>query len=696
MLTRRSTSALLTLLAVSAPWSAGCRDCFSEKNPGSCLLDTSPAGADDSGPPPTTPHEILETYCWKCHGQEGTIEGGMNYILSLEDLIANNKVKPGDATGSRLYQRMADGTMPPAGNDAPSDAEIDIIKEWIDGGATSDESFICVVGERTFITNDDLFQTAYTDLQTYDDAEKPFVRYISFAHLYNAGVCDDQLDTFRVALSKAVNNLSWKAEITNPIAVDANQVIYRIDLRDYRWEPFAEDPFTAWEYVVSENPYAFNYGETYSVYNSLREGTRARTPIVNGDWFVKVAAAPPLYHEILDIPTNVNDWLAQFGVDVELNVANYSVDRAGFKLSGVSFYNRLIERHDAAYGYCWVSYDFAGDEVAEDKSLCNNPIDPEYDGGEMFCSLPNHMQAYYLAIATGERIDVGPSAVVNDPNRAYDDDFTSQVVNGVSCNNCHYMGVIPKADIIAGDDGCAVDSIADRNDLDLVELLYAENGDEVGQMGYLQSSDSEYFLAAVDEASVPRVVENIDDDLDAVEAGDGDGYLVDGEPVFALSREFDEAVNLARAMAELGLEEDELDLNDFPDELKDALEDLDSGNTVSRKEFLSVAGELICYLETGAFDGAINDNATSCDEAGACGPSGLACLDDQYCIEQTYAFIDPDAGELVAGVIADKPDNNFDFGLCAECLSSEADFCDDGADNDCDGDADSADTADCP
>src|SRR5262245_14967571 len=40
-------------------------------------------------------HAILEQYCHRCHGRDGSLEGGMNYILDRDKLVARKKVLPG-------------------------------------------------------------------------------------------------------------------------------------------------------------------------------------------------------------------------------------------------------------------------------------------------------------------------------------------------------------------------------------------------------------------------------------------------------------------------------------------------------------------------------------------------------------------------------------------------------------------------
>ena len=68
---------------------------------------------------------VLKTHCYRCHGQDGAIEGSMNYVTDLAKLVARKKVLPNDLKGSRLYRRVDEGTMPPPDEQPrPSAAEI--------------------------------------------------------------------------------------------------------------------------------------------------------------------------------------------------------------------------------------------------------------------------------------------------------------------------------------------------------------------------------------------------------------------------------------------------------------------------------------------------------------------------------------------------------------------------------------------
>ena len=111
------------------------------------------------------------------------------------------------------------------------------------------------------------------------------------------------------------------------------------------------------------------------------------------------------------------------------------VVRAGVRASGVSRNNRVVERHDSAFGAYWKSYDFATSQG--EQNIFTNPLRLRPDGGEMVFNLPNGMQAYYIADRDGKRIDSAPIEIVSDRNHPDD----PVVRNGISCMGCHYAGM---------------------------------------------------------------------------------------------------------------------------------------------------------------------------------------------------------------------------------------------------------------
>ena len=87
------------------------------------------------------------------------------------------------------------------------------------------------------------------DLDDMDERSRRFARYFSIAHLANAGLSEDQLQTYRHGLAKLVNSLSWQSDIVAPKAIDPGRTVFRIDLRDYRWNA------AVWQRILDAYPY---------------------------------------------------------------------------------------------------------------------------------------------------------------------------------------------------------------------------------------------------------------------------------------------------------------------------------------------------------------------------------------------------------------------------------------------------------
>lgn len=83
---------------------------------------------------------ILQNACYSCHGTAAA--GGLNQITDAAYLKTAGQVVPGNALGSKLYQRMLGGTaamplpmMPPAGK--LNAADLSLIADWINAGAAA-------------------------------------------------------------------------------------------------------------------------------------------------------------------------------------------------------------------------------------------------------------------------------------------------------------------------------------------------------------------------------------------------------------------------------------------------------------------------------------------------------------------------------------------------------------------------------
>ena len=160
-------------------------------------------------------------------------------------------------------------------------------------------------------------------------------------------------------------------------------------------------------------------------------------PSIYIDWFLATASLPPLYHDLLSLPLTDRELETRLEVDVVRNLLNapgVRVRRAGFNDSGVSNNNRVVERHTSRYGAYWKSYDFAGSVGTQ--NIFTHPLAFTHDGGEVVFNLPNGLQGYYLANASGFRLDAAPINIVSNPAAS-----DPTVRNGLSCMGCHTEGM---------------------------------------------------------------------------------------------------------------------------------------------------------------------------------------------------------------------------------------------------------------
>ena len=469
--------------------------------------------------------EILKSRCYYCHGEDGAAEGGLNFILDYDRLVATKHIVPEEPLNSGLYRKIVLNDMPK--DDEPlSDDEKQLIKDWIAAGAPS---FNPKKAARAFINPGQVYDYLAEDILKQPEDARKYKRYFSIVHLYNAGTGEDELETYRRGLSKLVNSLSQGDTIEVPQAVDAAKTIYRVDIRHYKWES------ESWDQIGEEFPYKIAY--EFDTYETVVRETQALVPIVNTDWFVTAAAIPPLYHDLLEMPETAEELEFLFGINVELNIERGRVVRAGFNRSGVSGNNRIIERHRSLDGPYWKSYDFGEvDGAASERNIFERPVGPgrndgfKHDGGELIFTLPNGLQAYMLVDGEGKRIDKGPIDIVQDDKRP-----DRQVVNGLSCMTCHARGIIVKQDqirptVIANK--LAYEQGFGEEGLEHILEIYP--GQE--ELDRLFKQDRDRFAAAVQETG---------------------GRVTDTEPIVTLALRFEEEVDLARAAAEAGLPENE-------------------------------------------------------------------------------------------------------------------------------------------
>lgn len=462
---------------------------------------------------------VLKTHCSRCHGGpqvasgEGD-EGGFDHVLDLARLIEKRLIVPGKPDGSELLHLVEAGDMPPAeAPTRPSAEDIAALRQWISRGAPLPGAMR--EPDRAFVSPADLERVIASDLRSQLATRRPHLRYITLAHLHNAGSSAEELAIVHQGLYKLLASLSWKPQLHIPRGVGSQGLILRVDLRALGWSR------AIWDWIIERDPYAVIHDSADSRY--IRRATRATVAQVRADWLISAAAAPPLYHEILDIPTQLGELERRLGLDVARDVQRHRAMRAGFNGSGVSQHNRVIERHDLGHDrYYWQSFDFRSS--AGERNIFAVPLEFRPDGGEIIFSLPNGFQGYMIVDERGRRIDKAPTEVVADPRRP-----DRAVTNGISCMGCHDRGIIPKKDEIR-DHVLANRRAFERRSVPATRDILAlyPPGDRLRAMF---ARDRKRFARAMKRAGITGKV----------------------EPINASARMFEAELDLVRAAAELGL-----------------------------------------------------------------------------------------------------------------------------------------------
>jgi mono/diheme cytochrome c family protein len=452
---------------------------------------------------------LLKERCFACHGANGVARKNV-FVLDRDRLVQSKAVTPGDPN-SLLIKVVESGAMPLGGPEL-SEEEKGALRKWVERGAPDwgDEA---TPSRRGFLTEPALLALIRNDLLKARERNRPFLRYFSLAHLSNSGASDGELETYRAALSKLVNSLSWHREITPPAPIDTARIVFRVDLRDYNWTA------AAWNMILAAYPYGVRTADT----ELIARLSGAALPYVRADWFAANASVPPLYHDLLALPKTVQELERQLGVDAARDLEEEkNVARAGLRASGVSQNNRVLERHVSAHGAYWKSFDFRSN--LDDQNIFKDPIRLNPAGGEIIFNLPNGLQAYFLTDALGRRIDEAPIAIVADRNNADD----PVIRNGRSCMSCHFRGMQSFNDDVRQ----VVRSMA-FGSFDREKALAIYPAQEA--LDLLIERDGYRFRQAAERAG-------------------GLAASAQAEPVNALSRRFLAEMTAAQAAAEAGLE----------------------------------------------------------------------------------------------------------------------------------------------
>ncbi len=385
---------------------------------------------------------LLQSRCSQCHTYGERDTAGWGSVLDLSRMVASDIVVPGNPDGSRLYQRVAVRVDMPLNGTRLSPDEVGLLRNWITGMGRpfkqprTNEQILDVIAadnDRIFFSDPDPNQT-----------EADQYRYLSLAHFVDEGRAVAEVKAAESVLQLVMNSLSNRPQLVKMQAVDEARTIFRFNLTDLGWTK--QD----WDNLVTFYPYCIQSNQfNHSI---LYDRLDTQAPYVRADWLFATATKSPLYEQLLRIPATLDELAQDLGVDVAGNINHIGqaepedVVRIGFRASGVSSQNRIIERHARGNGAAlWISYDFANNDGVAD--IRNNPLGPEaidqrnfrrtftQAGGEIIYTLDNGLQGYLLVDGVGNRISEAPKQIVRDPRRP-----GGAVENGISCINCHGVG----------------------------------------------------------------------------------------------------------------------------------------------------------------------------------------------------------------------------------------------------------------
>lgn len=478
---------------------------------------------------------LAKKYCYQCHGITFNGDSSLN-VMDRDALLDpdHGYVIAGKHEDSMLWQRVADREMPPKGQAQPTDEEREIFRAWITAGAPMVQRV-----PREYVQWQGILQAMHDDLQAAAPEYRPWYRYFTLTHLYNnvEGVTELEMRLYRAALAKALNSVCWEPDIVIPHALDPEQTLFRVDLRDLGWTA------DTWRMILRNYPYGMTFGNVQNermakLSDDICLYTDTGLCHVRADWFIVRCMRSPIYNQLLELPNDAHSLEKQLQVDVIADFNQDRLARAGFVESAVSQGNRIVDRHPALHGYYWRSYDFK--KSTPRGNIMQFPLGPDFDGhpyhamtfdedgGEMIFGLPNGLQAYFLVDGEGKRIDEGPTEVVRDLTET---SGTVSIANGLSCMSCHRHGMIQFKDTLRegasslGDARRKIRSLCPPPDV----------------MAGLLRKDSQRFLRAIQECTGPFL-----------QVGDDAQKPIEDfpEPIGSIARKYEQRLSIADVACE--------------------------------------------------------------------------------------------------------------------------------------------------
>jgi len=502
---------------------------------------------------------VLDRSCVGCHSATN-IQGNFGALDNVEAMLASGRyLVAGSPERSLIYTKLAPGgNMPPSGALKPE--EVDLIQDWI-ASLKEVETVPLEIHDVIDIIEKDFNQNVPL-------ADRSQVRYFSFHVANNVGSSQTTLDNMRKAFFKVLNSVSRSPALIMPVAVAPKSLIYRLKLNEIAvpvkvFEDLMLDfyPFTLQFVENGENAL---FLQTAKRDAALRTAIGSPNYLIRADWWIATATLPIPYERLLQLGLTQAELDLPLGIDILANLRGNQVMRSGFKNSGVSSQNRMVERHSQSNGLAyWLSYDFSLLEASQ--NIFSNPLGPKplnseksflHAGGEVIFQLPNGLFGYRLVDTSGAILDKGPTNIVKQNDAP--PQFVSAIVNGVSCMNCHGSGLVYKKDEIRAF-STANASVFSAPELEQIGKLYPEDHFFKGAM----DKDNSFYFKALSQLGIdPKLPDQVNQ-----------AY-----------RFFNRSLNKSDVKWELGISEESMNGLLVKDPFRTQWTSLNSGGVISREE----------------------------------------------------------------------------------------------------------------
>ncbi|RYZ83762.1 MAG: hypothetical protein EOP04_19340, partial [Proteobacteria bacterium] len=307
-----------------------------------------------------------------------TNRGRFNLLLAGTLALSGCSLETAPSTSIKLGKKpvVYAGTNDLSPDDEDSiEPSVPVLPDGGKGGSAAD-------GKEIFLTpikSSVILKAVQDDVLKLNPSEQIKTRYFTLHVPSNAGKGSSTLDVQRKAFKKALNSLSTKSSLVKPVALDADKIIYRVNLDDIN---IASETF---DQVIAEHyPFANSFediGSSESISNqqidlTVKKLLKTNIYIIRMDWFNATAPLPVLYAKFLALPSNLSDFeedilgkrvsvatiaassaeqarkldaslvIREGGVNkVDRRIANILQDqilRTGFDNSNVSFSNRVV------------------------------------------------------------------------------------------------------------------------------------------------------------------------------------------------------------------------------------------------------------------------------------------------------------------------------------------------------------------